>query len=49
VLLTLGVGAMREGRRDMTAMIAEATRQLCGAGPLRYTALAPDQSYKLPR
>ena len=31
----------------MTALPAEATRQLRGAWPLRYSALATDQSYRL--
>jgi len=31
----------------MTALPAEATRQLCDAWPLRYSALATDQSYRL--
>jgi len=31
----------------MTALLAEATRQLRGAWPLRYSALATDQSYRL--
>jgi hypothetical protein len=31
----------------MTALFAEATRQLRGAWPLRYSALATDQSYRL--
>ena len=31
----------------MTALPAEATRQLPGAWPLRYSALATDQSYRL--
>ena len=30
----------------MTALLAEATRQLRGAWPLRYFALATDQSYR---
>ena len=33
----------------MTALPAEATRQLRGAWPLRYSALATDQSYRLAR
>ncbi|MBK8357917.1 MAG: hypothetical protein IPL15_02495 [Comamonadaceae bacterium] len=31
----------------MTALLAEATRQLRAAWPLRYSALATDQSYRL--
>ena len=31
----------------MTALLANATRQLRGAWPLRYSALATDQSYRL--
>jgi hypothetical protein len=31
----------------MTALLAEATRQLGAAWPLRYSALATDQSYRL--
>jgi hypothetical protein len=31
----------------MTALFAEATRQLRAAWPLRYSALATDQSYRL--
>ena len=31
----------------MTALPAEATRQLGGTWPLRYSALAADQSYRL--
>jgi hypothetical protein len=31
----------------MTALLAEATRQLRGAWPLRYSALATDQSYRV--
>ena len=31
----------------MTALFANATRQLRGAWPLRYSALATDQSYRL--
>ena len=31
----------------MTALPAEATRQLRGAWPLRYAALATDQNYRL--
>ena len=31
----------------MTALFAEATRQLGAAWPLRYSALATDQSYRL--
>ncbi len=33
----------------MAALPAEATRQLRGARPLRYSALATDQSYRLAR
>jgi hypothetical protein len=31
----------------MTALLANATRQLRGAWPLRYSALATDQSYRV--
>ena len=31
----------------MAALLKDATRQLRGAWPLRYTALATDQSYRL--
>ena len=31
----------------MTALLAEATRQLRAAWPLRYSALATDQNYRL--
>ncbi len=33
----------------MTALFANATRQLRGAWPLRYAALATDQSYRVPK
>jgi hypothetical protein len=32
---------------SMTALVANATRQLRGAWPLRYSALATDQSYRV--
>ena len=34
---------------SMTALPAEATRLLRGAWPLRYAALATDQSYRVPK
>jgi len=33
----------------MTALPAETTRQLRGTWPLRYSALATDQSYRVPK
>ena len=33
----------------MAALLANATRQLRGAWPLRYSALATDQSYRVPK
>ncbi len=33
----------------MTALLAEAARQLGGDWPLRYSALATDQSYRVPK
>ena len=33
----------------MAALLVEAARQLGGAWPLRYSALATDQSYRVPK